>query len=284
MNKPREFDAALLEEMRALFGDRVTTSRGVREHHGKDESYFPYAAPDAVVFPESTEKVRDIVDLCRRHKTPMIPFGVGTSLEGHVLAIHGGVCIDLSRMNKMLAVHEADLDAVVQAGVTRKQLNEHIRHTGLFFPVDPGADATLGGMAATRASGTNAVRYGTMRENVLALTVVLADGRVITTSRRSRKSAAGYDLTRLFVGSEGTLGIATEVTVRLYAVPEAISAAVCSFPEMAGAVSTVIQTLQSGIPIARTYKVHASTAPSTTKPQVTAAPMASAPQPARTAE
>src|SRR5712671_4186390 len=214
--------------MRALFGDRVTTSRGVREHHGKDESYFPYAAPDAVVFPESTEEVRDIVDLCRRHKTPMIPFGVGTSLEGHVLAIHGGVCVDLSRMNKVLAVHGADLDAAGQAGVTR-------------------------------ASGTNAVRYGTMRENVLALTVVLADGRVITTSRRSRKSAAGYELTRLFVGSEGTLGIITELTVRLYAVPEAMSAAVCSFKEIAGAVNTVIQTLQAGIPIARSEALCATT-------------------------
>ncbi|HEY6241346.1 MAG TPA: FAD-linked oxidase C-terminal domain-containing protein [Burkholderiales bacterium] len=245
--------------MRALLGDRVTISRGVREHHGKDESYFPYAPPDAVVFPESTEEVRDIVDLCRRHKTPMIPFGVGTSLEGHVLAIHGGVCIDLSRMNKVLTVHESDLDAVVQAGVTRKQLNEHIRHTGLFFPVDPGADATLGGMAATRASGTNAVRYGTMRENVLALTVVLADGRVITTSRRSRKSAAGYELTRLFVGSEGTLGIITELTVRLYAVPEAMSAATCSFADMAGAVNTVIHTLQAGIPIARSEALCATT-------------------------
>ena len=259
MNKPREFDAALLEEMRALLGDRVTTSRGVREHHGKDESYFPYAPPDAVVFPESTEEVRYIVDLCRRHKTPMIPYGVGTSLEGHVLAIHGGVCIDLSRMNKVITVHEADMDAVVQAGVTRKQLNEHIRHTGLFFPIDPGADATLGGMAATRASGTNAVRYGTMRENVLALTVVLADGRVVTTSRRSRKSAAGYELTRLFVGSEGTLGIITEITVRLYAVPEAMSAATCSFPDIAGAVNTVIQTLQAGIPIARSEALCATT-------------------------
>ncbi|HMH18103.1 MAG TPA: FAD-linked oxidase C-terminal domain-containing protein [Burkholderiales bacterium] len=259
MNKPREFDTALLEELRALLGDRVSTSRGVREHHGKDESYFPYAPPDAVVFPESTEEVRDIVDLCRRHKTPMIPFGVGTSLEGHVLAIRGGVCVDLSRMNKVLAVHEADLDAVVQAGVTRKQLNEHIRHTGLFFPVDPGADATLGGMAATRASGTNAVRYGTMRENVLSLTVVLADGRVITTSRRSRKSAAGYELTRLFVGSEGTLGIITEITVRLYAVPEAMSAATCSFADMAGAVNTVIHTLQAGIPIARSEALCATT-------------------------
>ena len=259
MNKPRDLDAGLLGELRGLLGDRATASAAVREHHGKDESYFPYAPPDAVVFPESTEEVRAIVDLCRRHKTPIIPFGVGTSLEGHVLAIRGGVCVDLSRMNKVVAVHEADLDAVVQAGVTRKQLNEHIRHTGLFFPVDPGADATLGGMAATRASGTNAVRYGTMRENVLAMTVVLADGRVITTSRRSRKSAAGYELTRLFVGSEGTLGIITELTVRLYAVPEAMSAAICSFPDIAGAVNTVIQTLQSGIPIARSEALCATT-------------------------
>ena len=259
MNKPRDLDAGLLEELKSLLGDRATASTGVREHHGKDESYFPYAPPDAVVFPESTEEVRAVVDLCRRHRTPIIPFGVGTSLEGHVLAIRGGVCVDLSRMNKVLAVHEADLDAVAQAGVTRKQLNEHIRHTGLFFPVDPGADATLGGMAATRASGTNAVRYGTMRENVLSMTVVLADGRVITTSRRSRKSAAGYELTRLFVGSEGTLGIITELTVRLYAVPEAMSAAICSFPDIAGAVNTVIQTLQSGIPIARSEALCATT-------------------------
>src|SRR3981189_2370032 len=245
--------------MRALLGDRVTTSRGVREHHGKDESYFPYAPPDAVVFPESTEEVRAIVDLCRRHKTPLIPFGVGTSLEGHVLAIRGGGCGDLLRMNKVLTVHEADLDAVVQAGVTRKQLNEHIRHTGLFFPVDPGADATLGGMAATRGSGANAGRDGTMRENVLALTVVLADGRVITTSRRSRKSAAGHQLTRLSLGPGGTLGIITELTVRLYAVPEAMSAATCSFPDIAGAVDTVIQTLQAGIPIARSEALCATT-------------------------
>jgi D-lactate dehydrogenase (cytochrome) len=255
----RELDPALFDELRSLLGDRATISRGVREHHGKDESYFPYAAPDAVVFPESTEEVRGVVDLCRRHKTPLIPFGVGTSLEGHVLAIRGGVCVDLSRMNKVLAVHEADLDAVVQAGVTRKQLNEDIRHTGLFFPVDPGADATLGGMAATRASGTNAVRYGTMRENVLAMSVVLADGRVIATSRRSRKSAAGYELTRLFVGSEGTLGIITELTVRLYPVPEAVSAAVCSFADIAGAVNTVIHTLQAGIPIARSEALCATT-------------------------
>ena len=214
MNKAREFDQSVLAELQALLGERVTTSTGIREHHGKDESYFPYAAPDAVVFPHSTEEVRDVVDICRRHHVPMIPYGVGTSLEGHVLAVNGGVTIDLSQMNQIIAVHEADLDAVVQAGVTRKQLNEYIKHTGLFFPIDPGADATIGGMASTRASGTNAVRYGTMRENVLSLTVVLADGRVIKTARRAKKSSAGYDLTRLFVGAEGTLGIITEVTVR----------------------------------------------------------------------
>ncbi len=259
MNVARELDAALAAELRQRFGDRVTTSHGVRDHHGKDESYFPHAPPDAVVFPHSTEEVRDIVDLCRRYHTPIIPFGVGTSVEGHVLATRGGVCIDMSRMSKVLAVHVEDLDATVQAGVTRKALNEEIRHTGLFFPIDPGADATLGGMAATRASGTNAVRYGTMRENVLGLTVVTADSRIIKTARRSRKSAAGYDLTRLFVGSEGTLGVITEVTVRLYALPEAMSAAVCSFKDIAGAVSTVIQTLQAGIPIARSEALCATT-------------------------
>jgi D-lactate dehydrogenase (cytochrome) len=251
VNKAREFDQSVVSELKALLGDRVSTSAAVREHHGKDESYFPYALPDVVVFAQSTEEVRDIVNICRRHQVPMIPYGVGTSLEGHILAVKGGVCIDLSQMNKVLAVHEADLDAVVQAGVTRKQLNEHIKHTGLFFPVDPGADATLGGMSATRASGTNAVRYGTMRENVLSLKVVLADGRIIQTSRRAKKSAAGYDLTRLFVGSEGTLGIITEVTVRLYPVQEAMSAAVCAFDSVDGCTNTVIQTIQSGIPIAR---------------------------------
>src|SRR2546428_1733130 len=255
----REFDPSVLAELKALLGERVSTSAAVREHHGKDESYFPYASPDAVVYVTSTEEVRDVVNICRHHRVPMIPFGVGTSLEGHILAVQGGVSIDLSRMNKVLAVHEEDLDAVVQAGVTRKQLNEHIKHTGLFFPIDPGADATIGGMAATRASGTNAVRYGTMRENVMAMQVVLADGRVIQTSRRSRKSAAGYELTRLFVGSEGTLGIITELTVRLYAPPEAMSAAICSFQEIAGAVNTVIQTLQAGIPIARSEALCATT-------------------------
>jgi D-lactate dehydrogenase (cytochrome) len=251
MNHPRELNDALVSALRLFLGDRVSTTRAVREHHGKDESYLPYALPDAVVFPETTDEVRDVVNVCRRHHTPMIAFGAGTSLEGHVLATSGGVCIDLSRMNRILQVNESDLDCTVQAGVTRKQLNEHIRHSGLMFPIDPGADATLGGMASTRASGTNAVRYGTMRENVLSLKVVLADGRVITTSRRSRKSSAGYDMTRLFVGAEGTLGIITEVTVRLYAVPEAMSAATCSFESLSGAVDTVIQTLQAGIPIAR---------------------------------
>src|SRR3979409_2350167 len=251
MNKGPEFDQSVVTELRALLGERVSTSAAVREHHGKDESYFPYALPDAVVFPHSTEEVRDVVDICRRHRVPMIPFGVGTSLEGHILAVNGGGTLGLSRMNHVLAIHEEDLDAVVQAGVPRKQLNEHIKHTGLFFPVDPGADATLGGMAATRASGTNAVRYGTMRENVLSLKVVLADGRGIPTPRRSKKSAAGYDLTRLFVGSEGTLGIITEVTVRLYPVQEAMSAAVCAFDSVDGCTKTVIETIQAGIPIAR---------------------------------
>jgi D-lactate dehydrogenase (cytochrome) len=251
MNKAREFDQSVLAELKALLGDRVSTSAAVREHHGKDESYFPYALPDAVVFAQTTEEVRDIVNICRRHRVPMIPYGVGTSLEGHILAVNGGVTIDLSQMNQVLAVHEEDLDAVVQAGVTRKQLNEHIKHTGLFFPIDPGADATIGGMTATRASGTNAVRYGTMRENVLSMKVVLADGRIIQTSSRAKKSAAGYDLTRLFVGSEGTLGIITEVTVKLYAVQEAMSAAVCAFDSIDGCTQTVIQTIQAGIPIAR---------------------------------
>jgi len=258
MNLPREQSADLVRELKTLLGERATSARGICEQHGKDESYFAYAAPDAVVFPHTTEEVRDVVNICRRHRVPMIPYGVGTSLEGHILAVRGGVCIDLSQMNKVLAVHEADLDAVVQAGVTRKQLNEHLRHTGLFFPVDPGADATIGGMSATRASGTNAVRYGTMRENVISLTVVLADGRIIQTARRAKKSAAGYDLTRLFVGSEGTLGVITEVTVRLYAVQEAMSAAVCAFDSVEGCTKAVIQTIQAGVPVARVELVDAT--------------------------
>ena len=244
-------DTSLLTELRQLLGDRLSTASAVCAQHGKDESYHAPHSPDAVAFARSTQEVAAIVRLCSNYKTPVIAFGTGTSLEGHVAALAGGVCIDLTQMDRILRVNAEDLDAVVEAGVTRKQLNEHLRDTGLFFPIDPGADASLGGMAATRASGTNAVRYGTMRENVLSLTVVLADGRVIRTARRARKSAAGYDLTRLFIGSEGTLGIITEVTVRLYGIPEAISAAVCAFPTIEDAVNTVILTIQNGVPVAR---------------------------------
>jgi D-lactate dehydrogenase (cytochrome) len=240
-----------IDDLRARFGERLSTSTGVRDHHAKDESWHHPHRPDAVVFPQSTEEVADVVRICAAHGTPVIAYGTGTSLEGNVIPHLGGVVVDLARMNQVLRVSAQDLDVTVQARVTRKELNAHVRDLGLFFPIDPGADASLGGMAATRASGTNAVRYGTMRENVLALTVVLADGRIIRTSRRARKSAAGYDLTRLFVGSEGTLGIITEVTVRLYGIPEAMAAAVCSFDSIEGAVNTVIQTIQMGIPVAR---------------------------------
>ncbi|MFQ5775150.1 MAG: FAD-binding oxidoreductase [Kiloniellaceae bacterium] len=241
----------VIEELRALLGGRLSTAAAVREQHGHDESYHPTHPPDAVAFARSSEEVAAIVTVCARHKRPVIAFGTGTSLEGHVAALHGGVSIDLTQMNEVLEVNAEDLDCRVQAGVTRKQLNAYLRDTGLFFPIDPGADASLGGMTATRASGTNAVRYGTMRENVLGLTVVLADGRVIRTGGRARKSAAGYDLTRLFVGSEGTLGVITEIRLRLYGIPEAISAAVCPFDTLEGAVNAVILTIQSGIPVAR---------------------------------
>jgi len=245
------FPEALAAELGDRFGARFTRGESTRLQHGRDESVHAPEPPDAVVFVESTEEVAEIVRCCHRHRVPVIPYGAGSSVEGHLLAVRGGVSIDLSGMNRVLAVHAEDLDATVQAGVTRKQLNDALKGTGLFFPIDPGADASLGGMAATRASGTNAVRYGTMRENVMAMTVVLADGRIIRTGGRAKKSSAGYDLTRLFVGSEGTLGIVTELTVRLYPVPEAMSAAVCAFPSVDAAVDTVIQTIQMGIPVAR---------------------------------
>lgn len=240
-----------IAELKALLGARATDAASVREHHSHGESYHPAAAPDVVCFPSTTDEVVGIVDISRRHQVPLIPFGAGTSLEGHVHALRGGITISLREMNRIVRIGAEDLDATVEAGVTRGQLNKALRNTGLMFPVDPGADATIGGMAATRASGTTAVRYGTMRENVLGVTAVLADGRVIHTGTRARKSAAGYDLTRLFVGSEGTLGVITEVTVRLHPRPEAASAAVCSFETIRGAVDTVIATIQLGIPVAR---------------------------------
>jgi D-lactate dehydrogenase (cytochrome) len=240
-----------LEQIRALLGDRLSTAMPLREQHGKDQTYHPGAPPDAVAFPHSTDEVSAIVQICAAQRVPVIPYGTGTSLEGHIAALRGGVTLDLQQMNQVLEVNAEDLDCLVQAGVTRNQLNTHLRDTGLFFPIDPGADASIGGMAATRASGTNAVRYGTMRENVLGLTAVLADGEVIRTGSRARKSSAGYDLTRLLVGSEGTLGVITEIRLRLHGIPEAISSAVCPFPTIEDAVNAVIVTIQSGVPVAR---------------------------------
>jgi len=247
----REAIAAVTEALAASFGNRLVTSLAVRQQHGHTLTWIPNQPPDAVVFPQSTAEVSEIVKLCAAHGVPVIAFGTGTSLEGHVNAPFGGVSIDLSQMKRIIAVHAEDLDVVVEAGVTRKELNEHLRDQGLMFPIDPGADASIGGMAATRASGTNAVRYGTMKDNVLALTAVMADGSVVRTSTRARKTSAGYDLTRLLVGSEGTLGIITEVTLKLHGIPEAIAAGVCPFPSVKAACDATILTIQTGLPVAR---------------------------------
>ena len=247
----RPVPPALVEALQAQFGARCSTAMVVREQHGRDESSFDVPPPGAVVFAQSTAEVAQVVKLAAQYQVPVIPFGVGTSLEGHLLAVQGGISLDVSQMNKVLAINADDLTVTVQPGVTRKQLNEEVKSTGLFFPIDPGADATIGGMTATRASGTNAVRYGTMRENVMALEVVTAHGEVIRTGTRAKKSSAGYDLTRLMVGSEGTLGVITEVTVKLYPLPEAVMAATCCFASLADAVNTTIQIIQLGVPIAR---------------------------------
>jgi D-lactate dehydrogenase (cytochrome) len=242
---------AALEELRALLAERLSTGPSILDEHGRDEAYTPPQRPDAVAFPESTEEVSQIMRICTRHRCPVIAYGMGTSLEGQIVPTAGGISLDMSRMNRVLQVNEHDLDAVVQPGVTRKQLNDDLRATGLMFTVDPGADASMGGMASTRASGTNTVRYGTIRENVLALEVVLPDGEIIRTGSRARKSAAGYDLTHLFIGAEGTLGIITELTVKLHGQPESILSATCAFPTVRAAVDTVILAIQSGLPMAR---------------------------------
>ncbi len=243
--------AGFLADLEQRFGARFSTAQVVREHHGRDESPYPPMLPDAVVQALDIQEIAWLARHCHDHRVPLIPYGAGSSLEGHILALHGGVSLDLSGMNQVIAINSEDLTATVQAGVTRTQLNNELRSTGLFFPIDPGADASLGGMASTRASGTNAVRYGTMRDNVLMLKVVTADGRIIETGTRARKSSAGYDLTRIFVGSEGTLGIIAEVCVRLYPQPEAVSAAICNFPSLDDAVKSVIDIIQMGVPVAR---------------------------------
>ena len=241
----------VFKKIEEIIGERFTTSIPVRENHGKDESYHEGFTPDAVAFVNTTEEVSQILEICYQYSIPVIPFGAGTSLEGHIAAINGGVTIDISNMNEIIQVNVEDLDCRIMAGVTRNQLNGYLRDQGLFFPIDPGANATLGGMVATRASGTTAVKYGTMKDNVLSLKVVLSDGRVIETSKRARKSSAGYDLTRLFVGSEGTLGIITEITVKLYGIPEKKSVASCVFPNIENAINSVIEVIQSGVSIAR---------------------------------
>ena len=254
----RPVPAAFLEALAARFGpEQLSTALAVREQHGRDESAFDVPPPAAVLFAQSTQDVADTVRLASEHEVPVSPYGAGSSLEGHLLAVQGGISLDVSRMNQVLSIDADDLTVTVQPGISRKTLNEAVKHTGLFFPIDPGADASIGGMCSTRASGTNAVRYGTMRENVLALQVVTPSGEVIRTGTRAKKSSAGYDLTRLYVGSEGTLGVITEVTLRLYPLPEAISAAICSFPSVEAAVRTVIQTIQLGVPIARVELIDA---------------------------
>ncbi|MBX3553799.1 MAG: FAD-binding protein [Pseudolabrys sp.] len=243
--------AAGIAALTAAFGNRVVTSQAVREQHGNSLTWIPNQPPDAVVFPQSTADVQQIVRICAQHNLPVIPYGAGTSLEGHINAPFGGVSIDFRDMNRVLAVHAEDLDCVIEPGITRKQLNEHLRDQGLFFPIDPGADASLGGMASTRASGTNAVRYGTMKDNVLSLKAVMPNGEIVTTATRAKKSSSGYDLTRLLIGAEGTLGIITELTLRLQGIPEAIAGGICPFPSVEAACNATIMTIQSGIPVAR---------------------------------
>src|SRR3989440_9173205 len=247
---PKAIDAAIAA-LAATFGNRLVTSQAVREQHGNILTWIENQPPDAVVFPQSAEDVGDAVRICAQHRVPVIPYGAGTSLEGHINAPHGGVTLDFRDMNRILSLHAEDLDCVVEPGVTRKQLNEYLRDQGLFFPIDPGADDSIGGMSATCASGTNAVRYGTMKDNVLALKVVLANGETISTARRAKKSSAGYDLTRLIVGAEGTLGVITELTLKLSGIPEAISAGVCPFPSVEAACNAAIATIQFGVPVAR---------------------------------
>ena len=251
LQRNEEGIAAAVEILKQRFGERAQTGQAIREQHGHTTTYVPTQAPDIVIFAHNTQDVQEVIRICAEHKVPVIAFGAGSSLEGQVNAPAGGVSIDLTQMNRVLAVHAEDLDCVIEPGITRRELNEYLRDTGLFFPIDPGANATLGGMASTRASGTNAVRYGTMRENVLALKAVMPDGRLIETSKRVKKTAAGYDLTRLLIGSEGTLGIITELTLKLQGIPQAVSGGICPFPDVESACRAVIETIQMGIPVAR---------------------------------